>query len=328
MLAIEIEHEKRPPTQMEHQDYYEVLGVDRSATQDEVKRAYRKLARKYHPDVNPDQDADAKFKAAGEAFAVLGDAEKRADFDAGGTDPVQSYSGDSATPPPGWEQGFSFKDDPGGAPHAAFSDVFEEILRGRGQHGGFSGSSENQDQHAKIALDLTDVYEGASRILSLRTPQVDGQGRVGMVDRNISVSVPKGILEGQHIRLKGQGKSGAGRGGAGDLFLEVAFSAHPLYRVDGRDVFLDLPITPWEAALGGKIKMPTPGGAVELNIPKNAKTGQRLRLKGRGIPAPIAGDFYAILKIVNPPVASVKAQEFYEKMAREVSFDPRMEMGV
>lgn len=311
---------------MDRDAYYKVLGVERTASADEIKRAYRKLARKYHPDVNPDPEADVKFKQAGEAFAVLGDAEKRAEYDAGPAG-FQPGSGSDFTPPPGWEQGFSFTGHPDGADHAAFGDFFEDIMRGAGGRGGARAQQGGQDQHAKITLDLTDVFAGATRVLTLRMPQMDAQGRLALVDRNISVTVPKGIQAGQHIRLKGQGMPGMGQGAAGDLFLEVAFAPHPLYRVDGRDLYLDLPVTPWEAALGGKVKMPTPTGKVDLKIPKNAKSGQKLRLKGRGLPAPVAGDFYAVLKIVNPPVASSKAREFYEQMAREVSFDPRAEMG-
>ena len=307
--------------------YYDVLKVASSASQDEIKRAYRKLARKYHPDVNSDEGADAKFKEAGAAFAVLGDAEKRAEYDAGGSTGFRPAGGQDFTPPPGWDQGYSFTGHPGSTDQAAFGDMFEEILRGAGRSGGFSAQQGGQDQHAKIMLDLVDVIEGGTRVLTLRMPHVDAQGRVGTIDRNISVSVPKGIAEGQHIRLKGQGQPAIGQGPAGDLFLEVTLAPHPLFRLDGRDIYLDLPITPWEAALGGKVKMPTPSGQVDLTIPKNAKAGQKLRLKGRGVPGPVAGNLYAVLKIVNPPVTSAKVQEFYEQMAREVSFDPRVKMG-
>jgi len=310
---------------MDGTDFYDVLGVKRTATQEEIKRAYRKLARKYHPDVNTEAGADAKFKEAGEAFSVLSDPEKRAQYDAGGTAGFRPGSGSDFTPPPGWEQGYAFTGHPQGADHAAFGDIFEDILRSAGDQQGFSARQGGQDQHAKIVLDLADSYSGATRILTLRMPHLDAQGHVGLIDRNVSVHVPKGVVEGQHIRLKGQGLPGAKT--SGDLFLEVGFAPHPLFRLDGRDVYLDLPITPWEAALGGKITMPTPTGQVDLKIPKNARSGQRLRLKGRGLPAPVAGDLYAVLKIVNPPVASAKARAFYEQMAREVSFDPRAKMG-
>lgn len=308
--------------------YYDILGVDRTAGPDEIKRAYRKLARKYHPDVNSDPDADAKFKQAGEAFAVLGNAQKRAEYDAGGPDRFQPGDGAASSPPPGWEQGFSFTGHPDSGDHAAFGDFFEDIMRDAAKGQGFRAQHGGQDQHARITLELSDVYEGATRSLTLRMPQLDPQGRLQMVDRKISVTVPKGVQAGQHIRLKGQGMPGLGQAAAGDLFLEVAFAPHPLYRVDGRDLYLDLPVTPWEAALGGKVKMPTPTGKVDITIPKNAKSGQKLRLKGRGIPASVAGDFFAVLKIVNPPVASTKARAFYEQMAREIRFDPRAEMGV
>ena len=314
---------------MDYKDYYKALGVDRTATQDEIKKAYRKLARKYHPDVNADQDADAKFKEAGEAFAVLGDAEKRAAYDALGAEPPRG--GQGFRPPPDWEQGYQFSDPPhgaGGPEDAAFSDFFENLFRsGARAEGRTSGMrAAGQDQHARVTLDIGDAFSGTSRVLTMRVPEMDDAGRMVLKDRNVSVKIPKGVREGQHIRLKGKGSPGIGGGPAGDLFLEVAFAPHPTYRIDGRDIYVDLPVTPWEASLGGKVTMPTPGGEVGITIPENARTGQKLRLKGRGLPGKLAGDLYAVLKIVNPPTTTQAGQALYEQMAKEMSFDPRKSM--
>jgi curved DNA-binding protein len=314
---------------MDYKDYYKALGVDRTASQDEIKKAYRKLARKYHPDVNPDGDADAKFKAAGEAFAVLGDDEKRAAYDDLGSAP--QGGGQGFRPPPNWKQGYQFSEPPtgaGGPDDAAFSDFFENLFRSGSRSEGFSSRMQaaGQDQHARVTLDIGDAFAGTSRVLTMRAPEMDEAGRMVLKDRSISVKIPEGVHEGQHIRLKGKGLPGIGGGPAGDLFLEVAFAPHPTYRIDGRDIYVDLPVTPWEAALGGKVAMPTPSGEVGLTVPKNARTGQKLRLKGRGLPGRIAGDLYAVLKIVNPPVTSDAGQALYQQMAKEMSFDPRADM--
>ena len=180
-----------------------------------------------------------------------------------------------------------------------------------------------QDIHARIEIDIEDAYRGTTRLLRLRTPVVDEQGNVVVKDRSISVAIPKGIREGQHIRLTGQGAPSVGKGHAGDLFLDVSFLPHPIYRADGPDLHLALPVAPWEAALGGKVVMPTPGGKVDLRIPQNARSGQKLRLKGKGLPGRPTGDIYATLKIVNPKVSTNEARGFFEQMARDMPFDPR-----
>lgn len=307
---------------MEYKDYYKILGVDRNADEAAIKKAYRKLARTYHPDVNP--DAEAKFKDVGEAYDVLGDPEKRAAYDQLGANWQQ---GQSFRPPPDWESQFEFSDGGPAMEEGGFSDFFETLFRQTGTRGfrrsAQSGGLRGQDQHARILLDLEDAFRGATRVVSLKVPHIDDQGRVLMQDQSISVSIPKGVIEGQHIRLAGKGAPGFGEGAPGDLFLEVAFAPHPVFRTEGRDLYMDLPVTPWEAALGGAVTVPTPGGQVSLKIPKNARTGQKLRLKGRGLPGAKAGDLYAILNIVNPPVTSDKARALYEQMARELSFDPR-----
>lgn len=300
---------------MKYKDYYKTLGVARTASADDIKKAFRKGARKYHPDINTGAEAEAKFKDVNEAYEVLKDPERRAAYDQLGQEPPHPQG--RYQPPPDWEGGFSFSDR---ASHGneGFSDFFETLFRrGAGPTAGM-GSARRADSHGRIEISIEDAYRGAERALSLRTPVVGPDGSVRLQDRTVSVQVPKGIVQGQHIRLAGQGT-----GPGGDLFLEVSFAPHPVYRPDGRDLYLDLPVAPWEAALGGHVVMPTPGGKVDLRIPKNARTGQKLRLKGKGLPGAPAGDIYATLTIVNPKVETEQAQKFFERMAKEMPFNPR-----
>ena len=315
---------------MEFKDYYGVLGVERSATQDEIKRAYRKLARKFHPDINKDPDAESRFKEIGEAYAALGDVEKRAAYDQLGQDwkPGQDFR-----PPPNWDAGFEFSGGTEGPSGAEASDFFEALFgrlhrAQRPSHGEAEFHARGEDHHAKIVIDLSDSFDGASRTISLRIPELDESGHVRLRDRVLTVQIPKGVTEGQHIRLKGQGAPGMGRLPAGDLYLEVHFKPDPLYRVAGRDIYLDVPVAPWEAVLGASIKVPTPLGPVMVKVPPNSPAGRELRLRGRGIPASEPGDLYAVLKIVLPPADTDAAKKFYEDMARELSFDPRASLGV
>ena len=314
---------------MQFKDYYKIMGVARDATQDEIKRAYRKLARKYHPDVSKVADAEVHFKELGEAYEVLKDAEKRAAYDQLGAD---FKGGQDFRPPPDWNAGFEFSGGGfTGGDAADYSDFFESLF-GRGFRAGGGGRASfharGEDHHARVLIDLEDSYQGATRTITLRVPGVDAQGHVITRERVLNVSIPKGIREGQHIRLSGQGSAGAGEGKAGDLYLEVEFRPHPLYRVEGRDLYLDLPVTPWEAALGATVKVPTLGGIVELKIPEGSVSGRKLRLKGRGIPGDPPGDCYVILAIALPPANSDAAKDFYRKMAQEMNFNPRAKLGV
>ncbi len=307
---------------MDFEDYYKTLGVARDASQDDIRKAYRKLARKYHPDINKDADAEARFKAVNEAHEVLKDPERRAAYDQLGAEP---QGAGPFQPPPGWDSGFEFT---GAGPQDSegFSDFFETLFRrGATSHGDFN-AGQGRDSHARITIDIEDSYRGATRVLHLRMPVVDRSGQVSLEDRKISVTIPKGIREGQHIRLKGQGGPAPGGGQAGDLFLEVSFAAHPTYHAEGADLHVTLPVAPWEAALGGHVIMPTPGGKVDLRIPKNARSGQKLRLKGKGLPGRPPGDIFATLKIVNPDVSTDEARALFERMAREMPFDPRAQM--
>jgi len=321
---------------MEFKDYYKTMGVARDATQDEIKRAYRKLARKYHPDVSKEFDAEKRFKEVGEAYEVLKDPEKRAAYDQLG---MNWKAGQEFRPPPDWDANFEFSGGFAGGDEAAFSDFFESLFgRGFGGAGGFGGTrqrtashafhAQGEDHHAKILIDLEDAFRGATRTLTLHVPEIDARGHVITRERSLNVQIPKGIRQGQQIRLAGQGASGIGQGKAGDLYLEVEFRAHPLYSVEGRDLYLNLPIAPWEAALGSQVKAPTPEGTIDLKIPAGSASGRKLRLKGRGIPGSPPGDLYAVLQIVLPPGDSDRAQAIYRRMADELSFNPRAKLGV
>jgi curved DNA-binding protein len=310
---------------MDFKDYYKALGVTQTASADEIKKAFRKAARRYHPDINPSTDAEAKFKDVNEAYEVLKDPERRAAYDQLGQEPPQGQG--HYQPPPGWDSGYEFSEASGPQSDEAFSDFFETMFRRGAGTTGRGQARPAADSHGRIEVALEDAYGGAERKLTLRSPVVGPNGAVTMQERTLSVRVPKGIAQGQHIRLAGQGNPGFEGSPAGDLFLEVTFSAHPVYRPDGKDLHLDLPITPWEAALGSHVVMPTPDGRVDLRIPKNAQTGQKMRLKGKGLPGTPAGDIYATLKIVNPKAETQEARALFEQMAKEMTFDPRANLG-
>jgi curved DNA-binding protein len=309
---------------MEFKDYYKTLGVEKEATQDQIKQAYRRQARKYHPDVSKEANAEEQFKAVGEAYEVLKDPEKRAAYDQLGG---QWRAGQEFKPPPDWDAGFEFS----GEDPAAFSDFFESLFgggarggRGAG-HGGFRAGG--QDHHAKVMIDIEDAYIGATRRITLQAPYVDDSGHVRTHERTLSVRIPKGVQPGQHIRLAGQGGAGIGGGKTGDLYLEVEFRPHTRYRMQGRDVYLDLPVAPWELALGAKVRVPTPAGQVDVNVPAGSQPGHKLRLAGRGIPGQKKGDLYAVLQVVLPPANTAKARQFYKEMEKELAFDPRQTVG-
>ena len=310
---------------MEFKDYYAVLGIERTASQDEIKRAYRKLARKYHPDVSKEPDGEARFKDVAEAYEALKDAEKRAAYDDVGN---RYQNGQEFSPPPGWDSGFEFS----GADFADghdfnHSDFFESLFGHTATGTRGSRASEHRaggDHHAKVQIDLQDSYRGGHRSISLRVPKLDANGKATMQERQLDVTIPKGIRDGQHLRLAGQGEPGRGESPAGDLYLEIEFALHPLFRVDGRDVYLDLPVAPWEAALGASITVPTPDGSVQLTVPFGSSTGRKLRLKGQGLPSVPPGDLYAVLLIALPPADTDLAQRTYREMGQTFSdFHPR-----
>ena len=312
---------------MEYKDYYQILGLQRDADQAAIKRAYRKLARKYHPDVSKEEQAEDRFKEVSEAYEVLKDPEKRAAYDQVGSG---YHSGEEFRPPPNWDQGFEFhgggytEADPG-----AFSDFFESLFGRGGFSHGFGGGQRRQyhahgeNTYAKIAIDLEDSYRGGTRQIALKHSELGPDGRPQIKERKLNVKIPKGVTEGQQIRLSGQGEPGMGEGKPGDLYLEITFNPHRLYHAEGKTVYLDLPLAPWEAALGAKVQVPTPEGPVNLTIPANSRSGSKLRLKGRGIPAREPGDMYVVLQTVAPPADSDAQKEAYKQFSQAFQFDPR-----
>jgi curved DNA-binding protein len=325
---------------MEYKDYYKIMGVARDASQDEIKRAYRKLARKYHPDVSKEPEAEARFKELGEAYEVLKDPEKRVAYDQLGSN---WKANQEFRPPPDWNAGFEFSERGFTSGDASqYSDFFESLFgrafragqgtRGAGAAGATSGHgyhAPGEDHYAKVMIDLEDSYNGATRTIALQVPEVDPQGYVSTREHTLNVVIPKGIKPKQHIRLAGQGAPGLGQGKRGDLYLEIEFRPHPYYRVEGADVYLELPVAPWEAVLGATVKVPTPGGIVELKVPAGSTTGQKLRLKGRGIPSKAPGDFYVVLRTEPPPATGEADKAFYRKMAEQFkSYNPRAKLGV
>jgi curved DNA-binding protein len=308
---------------MKYKDYYAILGVERTAAQEDIRRAYRKLARKFHPDVSKAVDAEDRFKELGEAYEVLKNPEKRAAYDRMGT---HWRSGEDFQPPPNWDEGFEFSGaGEASTAHASLNEFFEAMFGGaRTAHGPRGPShSMGEDHHAKVLIDVEDAYRGANRSITLQLPVIDAHGQVQLQSRTLNISIPKGVRAGQHLRLAGQGGSGTGSGPAGDLYLEIAFREHSRFHVDGADVSLDLPVAPWEAALGARVTVPTPDGWVEVAVPKGSAGGKRLRLKGKGIPGNPPGDMYMVLNIVLPPADSEQARAAYDTMRQAFNFDPR-----
>lgn len=314
-----------------YKDYYQLLGVARDAGQDDIKRAYRRLARKYHPDVSKEANAEEKFKEVQEAYEVLKDPQKRVAYDQLGSN---WRAGQEFRPPPDWGRDFEFSSTSFGGDAGGFSDFFASLFGQRSPFGSPAGASQRgtrsrgftaggEDHVARIQITLEDAFRGGSQTIELKSPQVAADGQVKLQPRTLKVGIPAGVVAGQRIRLAGQGGPGMAGGQSGDLYLEIEFHPHPLFEVQGHDVSLVLPIAPWEAALGATVQIPTLAGPVALRIPANAKAGQKMRLKGRGLPGPSPGDQFVILKIVLPPADTPRAREFYEKMREELPFDAR-----
>ncbi len=320
------------------QDYYGILGVPRGASEQDIKKAYRRLAQKYHPDVNKDPAAETRFKQINEAYEVLGDADKRKKYDTLGSN---WRAGQDFTPPPGWEGvHFDFRGAPGAGRESAFegfggfSDFFEEVFgtgfgraaRGRGGARDAGWAERGQDHEAAITISLEDAYHGAHKTISLEAAEMDERGRARRKAKTYEVRIPPGASEGTRIRLSGQGGSGPGGGESGDLYLRVHIAPHAVYKINGHDIEMPLPLTPWEAALGAKVTVPTLAGTVSLNIPPRTQSGQHLRLRGKGLPHGDRqghGDLILETRIMVPERLTARERELFETLAHESSFKPR-----
>lgn len=323
---------------MEFKDYYAILGVEEAASDADIKARYRKLARKYHPDVSKDADAEDKFKELGEAYEVLKDPEKRAEYDE-----LRRYGanvGGEFRPPPGWHSAAGFSGGGyTGADAQHFSDFFESIFGAAGVEPGRRGFSSGRESSGRghavfrrrgddvqhtLSLFLEEAHAGGQRQIKLTIPTIDATGRAVPREKTLNVKIPAGVMPGQRIRLAGQGAPGEGGAPAGDLFLEVEFAPHPRFSVDGRNIVFTLPLTASEAALGTTVEVPTLGGNVKLRIPKNSSSGDKLRLKGKGLAGDTPGDQLVVLKVVLPKHHSEAAATLYRQLAEQESdFDPR-----
>jgi len=319
---------------MEFKDYYKTLGVQKTAAPEDIKKAYRKLARKYHPDVSKESDATVRMIEVNEANEVLSDPAKRAAYDNLGAQ-TDAQAHHDFRPPPNWDEGFEFSD--AASDGMGHSDFFEQLFgrAARGQRAQARGAgfhphapARGGDHHAKIELDLVDAYQGTERILTLRSAGLDDEGRVLNDERSLQVKVPKGVREGQHIRLAGRGGAGTGGAAAGDLLLEVRFVSDPRWRAEGRDVYQRVLLSPWEAVLGGTATVRTPGGEAEVTFPAGWRPGRKLRLKGRGLPGNEPGDLYLELDIALPPADTEADRTAYAAMAKAFpAFNPRPSTG-
>jgi curved DNA-binding protein len=309
---------------MKYSDYYAALGVERGASQEEIKKAYRRLAQKYHPDVSKEPEAEARFKEIAEAYQTLKDPEKRAAYDELGKRP----QGEEFRPPPDWTrqhagggEQFSFED-------MDFADLFSRFggARGAGGFGGAgNGSMPGQDFEVPVEISIEDAFKGTTLNLQLSMPQYDEHGRIRRVPHTVKARVAPGAIDGQRLRLPGKGGQGFNGGRAGDLYLDISLKPHRLYRATGHDLYVDLPLAPWEAALGASVEVPTPGGAVNLKVRAGTSSGQKLRLAGRGLPMPRggAGDLYAVAQIMVPAEPSARERELYGELQAVSSADPR-----
>lgn len=315
---------------MEYKDYYKIMGLPRTASQEEIKRAYRRLARKYHPDVSKEPGTEEHFKGINEAYAVLKDPKKRAAYDQLGSG---WRAGEEFRPPPEWER--RYQSAPSGFSPTDFSDLgefFESLFGGnpfrRTTRTSAGTRRTGESQYAKLEISLEDSYHGATRTITLQVPEIDHSRSMINRTRNLRVKIPRGITQGQRIRLPGQGSPGAAGGGAGDLYLEVEFQPHVLYRAEGKNIYLDLPVAPWEAALGAELSVPTLGGEVRVKIPSSSQSGRQLRLKGRGLAGKPPGDQYVILQVILPNPKNEAAREAYRRLAEVMPFNPRQKLAM
>ncbi len=315
---------------MKYKDYYAALGVERTATADQIKAAYRKLARKYHPDVSKEKNAEDRFKEVAEAYETLKDPEKRAAYDQLG----RHQPGEDIRPPPDWAQSFSFGD----GQQFSFDDVdFADLfanLAGRGGTGGGRRSRSNvprqgQDFEAAVRLTFDQAYSGTEVEFDMASTEVDENGLMHRVPRKIKVRIPKGVTDGQKLRVPGKGGKGVNGGRDGDLYLDIQVEAHPLYRADGLDLYMDLPLAPWEAVLGATVELPTPSGRISLKVPAGTRAGQKLRLSGKGLARPdgTSGHLYAVAQIAVPTVVDDEQRALYDQLKNASTFNPRAHMA-
>jgi len=314
---------------MEFKDYYKILGVSKNADVKDIKAAYRKLARKYHPDLNPTEGVGEKFKEIAEAYEVLKDPGRRAKFDE-----ILEYGDQSSQgfqPPPGWQQNqHAYQGDPNTDAH--FSDFFNSIFRGGFDQSHFHEQTQQhhfrgQDVETELAMSLQETLHQQIKTIHFTLPVSEG-GTTDQIKKQLNIKIPQGVINGERIRLKGQGKPGYGGGEPGDLYLHIRINSHPLFDVKKQDLILTLPLTPWEAALGAKVTVPTLDGKVTLTIVANTQSGTKLRVKGKGLKRKDKlGDLYVVINVIIPPVSNDKANQLWQELAKNSAFDPRVSWG-
>jgi len=311
---------------MEFKDYYQILGVQPDSDIKDIKMAYRKLARKYHPDMNPEQGAEDKFKEVAEAYEVLKEAGRRAEYDE-----LRQYRGRAGSgfePPPGWRSSSGFGGEGTRHSESDFSDFFNSIFSGAGaeprqRRSGFRG----QDAEIEMPVFLEETLSETAKLVEYLIPVYEN-GQVTEVKKSLKVKIPVGVVDGERIRLKGQGGPGQGDAPNGDLYLHIRPVPHPLFDVEGHNLVVTVPLAPWEAALGAKVTVPTLSGKIHLTIAPNSQTGQRLRVKGRGLATKSGpGDLYALLKVVMPPSANDEVKALWLSLSEKTGFDPRSQWG-
>jgi curved DNA-binding protein len=307
---------------MKYKDYYATLGLERGASEEDIKKAYRRLARKYHPDVSKESDAEEQFKSVAEAYQTLKDPEKRAAYDQLGS----HLAGEEFQPSPEW--GTRFDAGAFSAEDLDLADLFAQLQAGRGRAGA-GRPMPGKDYEVAVPITIEQAYHGTQIDLDLNLQEYDQHGRLRRVPQSFKARIPRGASDGQRLRVPGKGGKGANGGRAGDLYLNISLRPHQWYRADGHDLYMDVPLAPWEAVLGTAVEIPTPGGPVRLRVPAGTRAGQHLRLPGRGLPRPGGGehgghgDLYGIVQIVVPGVVSDADRALYQQLAASASFDPR-----